>query len=163
MRLRVFFAALAACLVVSSAVAATATPPTSTAQNGSWNPSPYAATFDPGAVATGAAVNSGNMDTRMYRSADCEFTNVATGASRSVQAECWDPTFATTVGQLPTITVATGQTAVLVFDPDSAGTTHPDAAGSSVTVYPFRPCAFLTVKSASASGVARVLCTLRSH
>lgn len=158
MRLRILLAALAACLVVSSALAATASPPTSTAQNGSWNPSPYAATFDPGAVATGAAVTSGNMDARMYRSADCQFTNVASGASRSLQAECWDPTFSTTVGQYQAITVATGQTAMLSWDPDSTFTT----TGAALTIYATHPCPYLTVKSAAASGVARIVCTLKS-
>jgi hypothetical protein len=158
MRLSVMCAAfLAACLVASSASAATS--PTSTSQSGSWNPSPSAAVFDPGQVASGAAVTSGNMDTTQYRRADCEYANLGGGSTRSVVAKCWDSTFSTVLFQFDAISVTTDSTQTLVWDPEGS----PSPVHSRVTTYGTHPCSYLTVGAAAASGAARILCTLKSH
>jgi hypothetical protein len=153
----------AAASLASPAFAASAAVPSSTAQSSSWNPSPSAATFAPDAITTGA-LTSGNLDTGTARAVDCEVQNGPSAGARTVQAQCWDPTFTSTVGQYPTtLAVATGQTGFLLFDPAAPGTSQTNVYGSSMLVYPVRPCRYLTVGAAAAAGPARLLCTLRSH
>lgn len=129
-------------------------------------------TYDPGPVTSGVAVTTGTMDVGGFRSVNCQFRN-PDGASRSVIPLCKDSR-GNTMFTYPTTTVTSGSSAFIawgdaVFDPDlypSTGVLNTTAANglpTGATYYPGSPCRWLSVGSAAASGVAQVVCTLKSH